>query len=73
MNSVFLNIVDGIVLVNVEICSVLVNCVGKFFYALLSFIISVMLIISMPLFTKCNFVKFLSLLLVDLMFQNCEF
>ena len=62
INSLWLNIVDRIVLVNVytvEICSVLLNYVGKLFFTFLSFIILLMFIMSMPLFTKCNFIKFL--------------
>ena len=59
INSLWLNILDRIVLVNVytvEICSVLLNCVGKLFFTFLSFIILLMCIMSMPLFTKCNFI-----------------
>ena len=58
-------ILDRIVLVNVytvEICSVLLNCVGKLFFTFLSFIILLMFIMSM--FTKCNFIKFFGLVLV---------
>ena len=64
INSLWLNILDRIVLVNVytvEICSVLLNCVGKLFFTFLSFIILLMFIMSMPLFTKCNFIKFFGL------------
>ena len=42
ISSLWLNILDRIVLVNVytvEICSLLLNCVGKFFFSFLSFII----------------------------------
>ena len=66
-NSLWLNILDHIVLVNVyavEICSVLMNYVGKLFFTFLSFIILLMFIMSMPLFTKCNFIKFFGLVLV---------
>ena len=62
INFLCLNILDRIVLVNVytvEICSVLLNCVGKLFFTFLSFIILPMLIMTMPLFTKCNFIKVL--------------
>ena len=61
INSLCLNILDRIVLVNVytvEICSVLLNCVGKLFFTFLSFVVLLMFIIPMPLFTKCNFIKF---------------
>ena len=54
MNSLWLNILHHIVLVNVytvEIYSVLLNCVGKFFFTFLSFIILLTFIMSMPLFT----------------------
>ena len=57
INSLWLNILDCIILVHVytvEICSVLLNCVGKLFFTFLSFIILLMFIMSMPLFTKCN-------------------
>ena len=46
-----------------EICSVLFNCEGKFFM-FLSFIILLMFIMSMPLFTKCNFITFYGLVFV---------
>ena len=61
INFLCLNILDRIVLVNVytvEICSVLLNCVGKLFFTFLSFIILPILIMTMPLFTKCNLVRF---------------
>ena len=67
INSLWLNILDRVVLVNVhtvEICSALLNCVIKFFFTFLSFIILVMFIMSIPLFTKCNFIKFFGLVLV---------
>ena len=67
INSLWLNILDHIVLVNVytvDICSALLNCVDKLFFTFLSFIILLMFIMSMPLFTKCNFIKFLGLVLV---------
>ena len=67
INSLWLNILDRIVLVNVypaEICSVLLNCVGKSFYTFSPFIILVMFIMPMSLFTKCNFMKFFGLFLV---------
>ena len=47
-----------------KICSVLLNYVGKFFFTFLLFIILVMFIMSMPLFTKCNLVRFFGLVLV---------
>ena len=47
----------------VEICSVLLKCVGKFFFTFASFIIVLMFIMSMPLFTKCNFINFFGLVL----------
>ena len=46
-----------------EICSVLFNCEGKFFM-FLSFIILLMFIMSMPLFTKRNFITFYGLVFV---------
>ena len=55
INSLWLNILDRIVLVNVytvEICSILLNCVGKFFFTLLSFFILLMFLMFIPLFTK---------------------
>ena len=67
INSFWLNILDRIVLVNVytvEICSVLLNCVGKLFFTFLSFIILLMFIMSIPLFTKGNLIKFFGLVLV---------
>ena len=67
MNSLWLNILDRIILVNlytVEICCLLLNCVGNFFSTFLSFIILLMFIMPMPLFTKCTFIKFFGLLLV---------
>ena len=67
MNSLWLNILDRIVLVNlytVEICSLLLNCVGNVFSTFLSFIILLMFIMLMPLFTKCNFIKYFGLVLV---------
>ena len=67
INSLWLNILDLIVLVNahtVEICSVLLNYVVKLFFTFLLFIILVMFIMSIPLFTKCNFIKFFGLVLV---------
>ena len=69
INSLWLTILDRIVLVNVytvEIYSVLLKCAGKFFFTFLSFIILLMFIMSMPLFTKCNFIKFFGLVLVVL-------
>ena len=69
INSLWLNILDCIVLVNVytvEICSVLLICVGKLFFTFLSFIILPMFIMSIPLFTKCNLIKFFGLVLVVL-------
>ena len=69
INSLWLHILDRIVLVNaytVEICSVLLTCVGKLFFTFLSFIILLMFIMSMPLFTKCNFIRFFGLVLVVL-------
>ena len=67
INSLWLNILDYIVLVNaytIQICSVLLNCVVKFFFTFLSFIILVMSIMSMPLFRKCQFFG-LVLVIVD--------
>ena len=67
MNSLWLNIFDRIVLVNlytVEIYSVLLNCVGNFFSTFLSFIILLMFIMLMPLFTKRNFIKYFGLVLL---------
>ena len=67
INFLWLNILDRIVLVNVytvEICSVLLNCVGKIFFKFLSLIILLMFIMSIPLFTKRNFNKFFGLVLV---------
>ena len=67
INSLWLTILDRIVLVNVytvEICSVLLNSVGKFSFTFLSFIILLMFMMSMPLFTKCNLIKFFGLVLV---------
>ena len=61
INSLWLNILDHIVLVNVytaEICSVLLNCVGELFFTFVSIIILLMFIMSMALFTKCTFIKF---------------
>ena len=52
INSLWSNILDHIVLVNVytvEICFVLLNCVGKLFFAFLSYIILLMFIMSMHL------------------------
>ena len=69
INYSWLNILDRTVLVNVytvEICSVLLNHIGKFFFTFLSFIILLIFIMSMSLFTKCNFVKFFGLILVVL-------
>ena len=60
------DILYPIVLVSVcivEIYSVLLNCVGTFFFTCLSFIV-LLFLMSMPLFTKCNFVKFFVLVLV---------
>ena len=51
-------------LYTVEICSVLLHCLGKFLYSFLSFIILVMFIMSIPLFTKYNFINFFGLVLV---------
>ena len=67
INSLWLNILDHIVLVNVytvQIYSVLLNCVGKFFLTFLSFIILLMFIMTTPLFTTCNFITFFGLVLV---------
>ena len=67
INSLWLNILDRIVLVNVytvEICCDLFNSVGKLYFKFLSFIILLTFIMFMPLFTKCNFIKFLGLVLV---------
>ena len=67
INSLWLNILDRIVLVdiyNVEICSVLLNFTGKFFFTLLLFVILLIFIMSMPFFAKCNFIKFFGLPLV---------
>ena len=47
INSLWLNILDHIVLLKVytvEICSVLLNCVGMFFFTFLSFIILLILL-----------------------------
>ena len=52
INSLWLNILDHIVLVNVytvEICFVLLNCVGKLFFAFLSYIVLLMFNMSMHL------------------------
>ena len=67
INSLWLNFLDHNVLVNVytvKIFSVFMNCSGKSFFMFLSFIILIILIMFMPLFTKCNFIKFFSLVLV---------
>ena len=58
---------DRLVLVNtytVEICSVLLNCVGKFFFTFLSCIILLMFIMSMSLLKKCDFIILFGLVLV---------
>ena len=52
IDCLLLNILGQVVLVNVYNVE---NCVGKFFFTFLSFIILLMFIIFMPLFTKCNF------------------
>ena len=67
IDSLWLNILDHIVSVNVhtvEICSVLLKCVGKFFFTFLSFVIRLKSIMSKSLFRKCNFIKFLGFVLV---------
>ena len=67
INYFWLNILDRIVLNyihTIEIGSVLLNCVGGFFFTFLAFIILLMFIMSTPLFKKCNFIKFYSLVLV---------
>ena len=58
INYLWLNILYLIVSRNVYtvwICSFLLNCVGKYFFNFLSFII-LLFITYMRLFTKCNFV-----------------
>ena len=67
INYLCLNVLDCTVSVNVynaEICSVLLNFVGKFFFTVLSFTIFLMPIMSMPAFSKWNFMNFFGLVLV---------
>ena len=67
INYLCLNILDCTVSVNVynaEICSVLLNFVGKFFFTVLSFTIFLMPIMSMPAFSKWNFMNLFGLVLV---------
>ena len=67
LSYLYLTILDRIVLVNLyiaEICSVLLNYVGKFFCTFLSFIVLLMFILFMSFFTKYNFIKFFGLILV---------
>ena len=68
MNYLWLNILDRIVLVNVntvQICSFSLNCSGKLFLMPLPFIVLLMFIMSLSLFTKCDFIlTFFGLVLV---------
>ena len=69
INYLWLNILDRIVLnyiyiYTVEIGSVLLNCVGGFFFTFVAFIILLMFIMSTPFFKKCNFIKIYNLVLV---------
>ena len=64
INSLCLNILDRIVSVNVytvEICSTFLNCVARFFFMFLPFIVLLMFFMPKPLFTKYNFINLFSL------------